>query len=160
HAGPPLRTPEAQGLGTQSFEYALVPHAGGWADEDALVPREATAFEAGLRAVTTGQHAGPLGSHWSAVYVTPAAVQVSAIKHPAAGDGLVVRLHNPLAEEVEAEVILNRPFAAVDVLNLAEDRVRAEETARLARILSTGVRSRLRGGEIQTLRFRDDGANQ
>ena len=160
HAGPPLHTPEAQGLGTHVFEYALVPHAGDWTAEDALVPREAEAFEAPLRAVATSQHDGPLGSHWSAVYVTPAAVQVSAIKRPAEGDGLVVRLHNPLLEEVEAEVILNRPFSSVELLNLAEDRVRPAESARLARILSTGVRSRLRGGEIQTLRFRGEGADE
>src|SRR5262249_12903058 len=30
HAGPPLHTPEAQGLGTHVFEYALVPHPGTW----------------------------------------------------------------------------------------------------------------------------------
>ncbi len=160
HAGPPLRTPEAQGIGTHVFEYALVPHAGDWTGEDALVPREAAAFEASLRAVATAQHAGSLGSRWSAVYVTPAAVQVSAIKRPSDGNGLLVRLFNPLVEEVEAEVILNRPFSSVEVLNLAEDRVRPDESARLARILSTGVRSHLRGGEIQTLRFRGVGADE
>jgi alpha-mannosidase len=156
HAGPPLYTPEAQGLGTHVFEYALVPHSGGWRDEDALVLREAAAFEAGLRAAPVARHAGPLGDHWSAVYVTPASVVVSAVKRPDDGAGLIVRLANPTAEAVEAEVILGRPFSAVEVVNLAEDRVRAEESAQLARILTTGIRTPLREGEIRTLRFRFD----
>jgi mannosylglycerate hydrolase len=160
HAGPPLHTPEAQGIGTHTFEYALAPHSGDWSSEDALVLREASAFEAPLRAVTSLQHDGPLGSRWSAVYVTPTSVQVSAIKHPTEGDGLVVRLHNPLDQEVDAEVILNQPFSAIEVVNLAEDRIRPADTARLARILSTGVRCHLRGGEIQTLRFGGIGASQ
>lgn len=156
HAGPPLHTPEAQGLGTHVFEYALVPHSGGWHDEDALVLREAAAFEAGLRAVPATRHTGPLGERWSAIYVTPASVVVSAVKRPDEGAGLIVRLANLSAEAVEAEVILGQPFSTVDVVNLAEDRVRSEESAQLARILTTGIRTPLRGGEIRTLRFRFD----
>ncbi len=59
----------------------------------------------------------------------------------------------PLAEETLAEVTLASPIATVERVNLAEEPVGEETSAPLARILSTGVRTTLRGGEIQTLRF-------
>ncbi|HEX6819453.1 MAG TPA: glycoside hydrolase family 38 C-terminal domain-containing protein [Ktedonobacterales bacterium] len=152
HAGPALHTPAAQGLGTYVFEYALVPHPGTWRAEDATVLREAQAFEAGLRASVTERHDGPLGSSWSFVHVTPATVSLSAVKHAADADALIVRLHNPLPTPVTSEVILALPFRDVSVVNLNEDE-RPDEARELARILSTGVRTVLRGGEIKTLKF-------
>jgi hypothetical protein len=154
HAGPHLYTPDAQGIGQQTFEYALVPHAGTWESEQAFILREAQAYEAPCRAVVTDPHAGgSLPSAWSFLRVEPATVTVSAVTRSTAGDGLIVRLFNPLAEETLAEVTLSSPIKSVERVNLAEDPVRAETSAPLARILSTGVRTSLRGGEIQTLRF-------
>jgi len=154
HAGPPLATPEAQGLGPHIFEYALVPHPGNWRAEDALVVREAQAFEAPMRAITTSRHAGPLASRWSFVYVTPAPIVVSAVKRAEREDALVVRLYNPLETSLAAEVILALPFSEVVRVDLNEEAMTADSSVELARILSTGVRTRLRGGEIQTLLFR------
>ncbi|HLZ22124.1 MAG TPA: glycoside hydrolase family 38 C-terminal domain-containing protein [Ktedonobacterales bacterium] len=152
HAGPKLHTPDAQGLGTHVFEYALVPHPGTWRAEDAAVAREAQAFEAGLRASVTEQHDGPLGASWSFVHVAPATVTLSAVKRATDSDALIVRLHNPLPAPVTSEVTLALPFRDASVVNLNEDE-RPEETRDLARILSTGVRIELRGGEIKTLKF-------
>lgn len=154
HAGPPLATPEAQGSGMHVFEYALVPHLGDWRAEDALAPREAQAFETALRAVTTSRHAGPLASRWSFVYATPAPVMVSAVKRAEREEALVVRLYNPLETALSAEVILALPFREVLRVDLNEEAMTDDASADLARILSTGVRTRLRGGEIQTLLFR------
>ena len=152
HAGPKQYTPAAQGLGTHTFDYALVPHPGTWHAEDAAVLREAEAFEAELRASVTEPHEGPLGSSWSFVHAAPPTVAVSAIKRAVDDETLIVRLHNPLAEAVACEVILALPFREVSVVNLNEDK-QADETHNLARILSTGVRIDLRGGEIKTLKF-------
>ncbi|HKT38071.1 MAG TPA: hypothetical protein VJR48_06830, partial [Ktedonobacterales bacterium] len=55
---------------------------------------------------------------------------------------------------ITAEVVLALPFFEGAVVALDEQRILAEETSRLARILNTGVESQLRAGEIQTLRFR------
>jgi alpha-mannosidase len=153
HAGPPLHTPEAQGLGTHVFEYALVPHPGTWEAEDAFILQEAHAYEAPLRARAVEQHAGPLAPHWSFAHVTPGTVLISAIKHAEREDALVVRLVNPSSHPTEAELILAVPFRAVAQVNLAEERLDAAVTVQLARILNTGVRTHLRGGEIQTLLF-------
>ncbi len=154
HAGPMIHTPEAQGLGSHSFEYALMPHPGTWEAEDCAVLQEAHAYEAPLRAHATEQHEGTLPPLWSFVHVTPGNVLVSAVKRAEQEDALIVRLVNPSRRPVVAEVILATPFRQAEIVNLAEERAHGGENARLARILSTGVRTHLRGGEIQTLLFR------
>jgi alpha-mannosidase len=153
HAGPPLQTPEAQGIGTHTFEYALVPHAGTWQTDDAFVLQEAQAYEAPLRAAVTTQHGGRLPAAWSFVQVAPASVAVSAIKRADTDDGLILRLYNPLAEHIEATITLAVPFETVELVDLAEQKQRDETATPLARNLSTGVRTTIRGGAIQTLRF-------
>jgi alpha-mannosidase len=154
HAGPMLHTPEAQGIGTYTFQYALVPHAGTWQSEDALVLREAQAFEEPMRACATERHSGQLADLWSFLHVAPASVVVSAVKRAERGDGVVVRLYNPTQDAVSAEVILALPFHEVLAVNLNEDPLANDDPRDLARILSTGVRIGIRGGEIKTLLFR------
>jgi alpha-mannosidase len=153
HAGPMLNTPEGQGIGRHVFEYALVPHLGSWRSEDALALRQAQEFEEPMRAVVTEQHDGPLGDVWSFVHVAPASLVVSAIKHAERGDGLVVRVYNPLPDAVQAEVILARPFTDVSRANLTEEPIGEGDASKLARILSTGVHVEVRGGQIMTLLF-------
>lgn len=154
HAGPMLNTPEGQGIGRHVFEYALVPHGGSWRSEDALALRQAQEFEEPMRAVVTEQHDGPLGANVSFVHVAPASLVVSAIKRSERGDGLVVRVYNPLSEPVRAEVFLARPFTDVSLVNLNEDPIDQGETSQLARILSTGVHVDAQGGQIVSLHFR------
>jgi mannosylglycerate hydrolase len=157
HAGPPLHTPAGQGIGTHVFEYALVPHAGAWEAEDAVVLQEAHAYEAPLRALAQEQRDGDLPGAWSFVHVAPGAVIVSAVKRSERGDGLIVRIVNMVDRDEDAEVILARPFDDVALVTLSEDAAPPTQQRTLARILSTGVRTRLRGGEIQTLLFRLSG---
>jgi alpha-mannosidase len=154
HAGPMLHTPEAQGLGKHVFEYALVPHVGDWQAEEALVPREAAAFESPMRTRVTEQHEGALRDMWSFVHVAPAGVAVSSVKKAEREDALVVRLYNPTGTALGTEVILAKPFREVVRVNLNEDALPNTAGSDLARILSTGVRTHLRAGEIQTLLFR------
>ncbi|HEX6122971.1 MAG TPA: glycoside hydrolase family 38 C-terminal domain-containing protein [Ktedonobacterales bacterium] len=149
HAGPALHTPEAQGLGTHPFEYALVPHAGTWHADDALVLREAQAYEAGLRACIAEEHSGTLPPAWSFVRVSPGSVVLSAVKRAESGAGVVVRIYNPLAEAVAAELTLALPCRAVRAINLNEEALASSEAVLP---LSDGrVRLTLRGGEIRSL---------
>ena len=153
HAGPELHTPEAQGLGTHTFEYALVPHAGDWRTEDAAVMQEAQAFEADMRVIITERHAGTLPRSMSFIHAAPSSLVVSAVKRAEDEDALVVRVHNPLDRHVRGELILAQPIREVRSVNLNEDEV-PDGSEDLARILSTGVRIGLRAGEIKTLLFR------
>jgi mannosylglycerate hydrolase len=154
HAGAKLYTPGAQGLATHVFEYALVPHAGTWTSEDALVLHEAEAFEEPMRALATERHFGQLRDMWSFVHVAPASVAVSAVKRVTGEDGLIVRLYNSTREDTATELILALPFREVVEVNLSEAPVSDAEARDLARILSTGVRTTVRAGEIVTLLFR------
>ncbi|HZC78695.1 MAG TPA: glycosyl hydrolase-related protein, partial [Ktedonobacterales bacterium] len=79
---------------------------------------------------------------------------VSSVKKAEREDALVVRLYNPTGTALSTEVILAMPFHEVVRVNLNEDALPATAVSDLARILSTGVRTRLRAGEIQTLLFR------
>ncbi len=134
-----------------------MPHAGAWDAEDALVLHEAHAYQAPLRAFASEQHSGALPALWSFVHVSPGSVMVSAVKRAERGSGLVVRLVNMSRTSADAEVILALPFDEVARVTLAEDVAPQTEANPLARILSTGVRTRLRGGEIQTLLFQLSG---
>src|SRR6266852_8134688 len=104
HAGPPEHTPEAQCLGHHEFDYALVPHSGDWEAEEALVLREAQAFNTPIRASVTNQHAGQLSSQATLIEVEPRELVVSAIKRSNSGEGLIVRVYNPLSRAVEASL--------------------------------------------------------
>ncbi|MBA4380727.1 MAG: hypothetical protein C0393_08665, partial [Anaerolinea sp.] len=68
HAGPFLPTPGAQMIGKWTFDYSIIPHAVGWdsipptdSRQDGILPYDqAYAFEAPLRAASTGLHDGAL----------------------------------------------------------------------------------------------------
>jgi len=65
------------------------------------------------------QHLGV--SLTSLVNVTPASLLVSAIKQADKGEGLVVRLYNPLSEEVGGEISLGVAFEQAYMANLLEE---------------------------------------
>lgn len=120
HAGPMLPTPEGQMQGRWTFEYALVPHAGTWQDNDALVMREADAFANPVRAVPTSAHTGSLPNTFSLVQLAPSMLQLSAIKRAEDGAGIIVRWYNPGDSEVIAELATLVPCAEVSVVSLNE----------------------------------------
>jgi mannosylglycerate hydrolase len=149
-AGPMEYTPEAQCQGHYEFDYALVPHSGNWEAEEALVLREAQAFNIAVpaRAVVTELHKGQLPSRASLLSVAPAELVVSAIKRSNGEGGVVVRVYNPLAHEVEARIRPGFPFARAYLANLLEERMMDIETTD-----EQTVRINIRGGGIMTLLF-------
>ncbi len=152
HAGPMEYTPEAQCLGYHEFDYALVPHSGDWEADEALVLREAQAFNIPLRAVAAAQHAGQLASRTALIEVEPRELVVSAIKRGNNGQGLIVRVYNPLSHAVEARL---KPGAGITsskafVTNLQEEpREQIFWSGQDDGPLSVGLRSR----EITTILF-------
>ncbi|HVB22580.1 MAG TPA: glycoside hydrolase family 38 C-terminal domain-containing protein [Ktedonobacteraceae bacterium] len=121
HAGPMEHTPEAQCLGTSVCDYALVPHAGDWEAAEALVMREAQAFNTPVRALVTDQHEGRQPSQATLLEVEPRELVVSAIKQSTTGNGLIVRVYNPLSHAVEASIRPAIDYAKAFVTNLAEE---------------------------------------
>ncbi|HIE38592.1 MAG TPA: hypothetical protein EYH30_10900 [Anaerolineales bacterium] len=143
HAGPGLPVEEAQCPGRHTFRYALIPHAGDW--RMALV--EATAFQTDLRAIPTSAHPGPLPPSLSFIRVEPEMLQVSAVKPPEEGEGLILRLWNADDRPVEGSIRLWRPFARAVQIDLAE-----REGDPLAHNADR-VALTIRGREVVTLRF-------
>jgi alpha-mannosidase len=145
HAGPMERTPEAQCLGHHEFDYALVPHSGNWEAEEALVLREAQAFNTPVRVQVSEQHEGQLLSRSTLVEVEPHTLVVSAIKQSETGQGVIVRIYNPLSHAVEATIRPGFACSQAFVTNLNE-----EPTGRPQGVpLQIGLRS----GEILTILF-------
>jgi alpha-mannosidase len=149
HAGPAYETPGAQVPGTWSYDYSIIPHEGHWSQS-----RDAAhAFQAGLRAVQTGIHAGELTASGSFVSTSPGAFVVSAVKETEDGSGWVVRGHNSSSEPITLRVQPLRRFAHAAQVTLAEDEVAALTVARDGSV-SVGVG----GHEIVTVRFSDGSA--
>ena len=142
-AGPPLRTPDAQCPGRHAFEYALIPHAGGWQEAFAEARRFALPMEARPAA---GR--GTLPSQGSLLEVTPSSVRVSAVKFAEDGSGVVVRLYNIDDRPVGARLRFNEPYERVEMATL-DERPLGEAPVRNGR-----VELRLKPGEIVSLLFR------
>jgi alpha-mannosidase len=145
HAGPAVPTPGAQCPGEHTFHYALAPHSGNYL----TASREAQAFNAPMRALRTSLHEGSLPPSASFLQVSPAAVVVSTIKPPEAGEGMILRLYNSAATPVVARIKLLQPFEEVNRVPMSE----AGPTERLAQGTDQ-LDLPLRAREIATLRFR------
>jgi len=144
-AGPQELTPEAQCLGHQEFHYALVPHSGDWEAEEALVLREAQAFNTPIRALVTEQHEGQLSSQSTLIEVEPPALVVSAIKQSEAGNGVIVRVYNPLSHSVQATIQPGLACTQAFVTNLNEELIGQPQ--------GVPLQIDLRSGEIVTVLF-------
>jgi mannosylglycerate hydrolase len=143
HAGPPLATPGAQCPGRHVFEYAIIPHDGGWDRAYA----EAHRFAVPMRARWNRQGAGLLPASASLLGVEGKGLVVTAIKRPEQGDGAVVRLYNTLDRATAGRLRLTEPWQRAQVVDMKEDALGAAE------VTGGSVRLKLRANEIATLRF-------
>jgi alpha-mannosidase len=147
HAGPAVTTPEAQCLGSYTFHYALIPHAGNYL----TAYQEAHAFNSPLRAVTAEAHDGPLPGSASFVEVWPKAVVLSALKHAEEGDGFILRLLNIAQIPVQTQLRFLCGFKEATQVSLREAGVPIP-LARDADQLTVPMRSK----QIVTIRIRND----
>jgi len=101
--------------GEQRFRYALVPHAGSWAD--AAVPRRAWELNVPAIARPEPEHPGELPGAQGFLEVEPAGVVASALKEAEDGDGLVLRLFESVGRPTAARLTFTRfgPEAPVEV---------------------------------------------
>ncbi len=144
-AGPTIATPGAQCLGKHVFEYAVVPHAGGW--EKAMA--EARSFARPLQAVVSSG-SGALPPAGRLVEVKPSGLAVSAIKAAEDGSGAVVRVYNATNRAVRGGVRFGEPHGQVNVVNLNEEPLHQAE------VEDGWVRLRLRRNEVASLLFQAD----
>lgn len=147
HAGPPIFTPGAQCPGKHVFEYALVPHSGGWSGVDlsSIVRR----FMCPWAAYLGSRHGGDLPGEMSLLSLCGSGAVLSAVKKAEGGDVLVVRVHNPQEQpqsvRLEVAAPIERAFLA-----------RLDETPLSPLLVSGGagrreVRLELKPKEVATL---------
>ena len=119
HAGPAYETPGGQVLGKWVYDYALIPHEGGW--EQAY--RQGHAFQTSLRAIETDVHAGELGNVGAFITHSPAEFVVSAVKESEGGNGWLVRGYNISSETLQLNLKPLRHFSVARQINLAEKEI-------------------------------------
>jgi alpha-mannosidase len=119
HAGPGLETPGGQVLGKWQYEYAIIPHQGGW--EDAY--QQAYAFETPLRSIETGLHEGEIQTQGSFISYTPSEFMISAVKDSEDGKGWLVRGYNISSETIQLNLKPLRKFTHAAQVNLAEEKI-------------------------------------
>jgi alpha-mannosidase len=148
-AGPILPTPRAQCIDVFRHRYALIPHEEGWQG----VFLRAREYLAPLRCTMVwGGNPRPVSQ--SLVTVEPVEVVISAIKQPEDGQGLVVRVFNPLPHAVDMTMSLALPFKSGVLATLREEPDPEEHAAVEARFVSPGYfRMKLERKRIQTILF-------
>lgn len=150
NAGPTIATPGAQCPGRHSFRYSVIPHPGGW--ERGFL--QAHAFVTPMHALLVwgGPASAPARSLLS---VRPAEVIVSAVKLPEEGEGVVVRVYNPLPHAADLRLELGLPFETGVLTNLREEPDPGEDVATGARFTQPGrFEMRLGAKRIQTILLR------
>ncbi len=141
HAGPPYETPEAQCPGKHTFQYAVYTYSGSW--EEAGVLRMAQAFIAPPMAISQ-ERTEPIGER-TFLSLDPETVLLSAVKPPEEGEGIVIRIYNPTARYLEAELRVGFPLSGARELKLDESPLRDLP------IRGDILRLPLKGGEIKTI---------
>jgi alpha-mannosidase len=94
--------------GLRRFEYAIVPHAGDW--RAARLLTEAAKAYVPVRAAMTGRGKGDLPAEMSLMTLDNQVLHVTCVKQAEDGDGLIVRLFNPLEEPQPAALTFCRPI--------------------------------------------------
>lgn len=128
HAGPGLPTPDAQCLGSHTFEYTILPHRGSWID--AHIPAEANRYIAPAKCAAIRIFDGHLPPEFSFIAVEPQDLVFSALKKAEADDDLILRFYNPTADAIQARLTLARPLNDVRLVNLGERELDAKPLAR------------------------------
>lgn len=107
------------------FDYALLPHTGGW--------RMAQPWRAGaelnrpLVARALAVQDGPLPSRWGALEISPTNVALSAFKPADQGDAIIVRIYEAAGQAApEVSLRFHLPVASVRSTSLLEEQDGAE----------------------------------
>jgi alpha-mannosidase len=143
-AGPLVPTPGAQMLGRHAFDYALIPHEGGWED---FWP-EAHRFAVPMRARRVEDSSGALPGEGALLALKGPAFVVSALKQAEDREGVVVRLYNVTSGPALGRVRLVEPFHGAEFVNM-EEAFLAE-----APLEDGWVRLEAQPNQVLNLRFR------
>lgn len=118
HAGPFIHTPEAQCLGKNKYEYAIIPFKSDWTKEI----REIYQYITPLSACKTNQWRVMSRSYLS---LEPAELIMTALKRSEKDESIVVRFFNPIEKTVKAVLKVHHSIHKARLLKLDETAIRA-----------------------------------
>ena len=105
-AGPYIKTPDAQCLGTRSFELSIIPHKGYW--DDAHIHRLALEYVIPGIAHEDITHKGELPPEYSLLEVEGELILFSTFKRSVDREGAILRIYNPSSRSIKARIILHK----------------------------------------------------
>jgi alpha-mannosidase len=117
HAGLGMYTPGAQMPGRWTFDYALIPHGGGWQTAFA----EAHRFAREMRAVRVPGGTGEWPREKSLISLTAGAIVLSSLKLGEDDDSVTVRVYNIANEAEAANLKLRETYRGVHEVDLNEE---------------------------------------
>ncbi|MCZ7575218.1 MAG: glycosyl hydrolase-related protein [Ardenticatenaceae bacterium] len=127
-AGPQMPTPDAQCLGRQQVEYAIVPHAGAWLEAQAY--RTVHEYLAPFYGSVTDRHAGTLPETDGLLEIEgDHRLLLSACKKAERSDALILRFWNVASTETEVRIRLRERPSGVRLVNLKEEPLEEEGLA-------------------------------
>jgi alpha-mannosidase len=169
-AGPVVEAPEAQCLGRHRFEYAILPHTGGWREvcptayayvvplllaradtHEGLELREMNITgddPAGVLAIPWRRD-GPLPESQSFLTLDPQDLVLSSVRRTADGMGLVVRGYNLGPGPVTARLAACKPLSSAWRTNLNEERLSPLDV-----LDGSSIELPVRKGEVFTIELR------
>jgi alpha-mannosidase len=122
-AGPLLSTPGSQCLGSHTYHYTIIPHAGTWRSHGAI--HQAHAFVAPLRALQAAPGMrGALSARHSFLSVKPDNLLLSSLKKAEQDDRAVLRFYETNGSRVSAVLHTDGRLNQATVANLGETEVR------------------------------------
>jgi alpha-mannosidase len=140
---PDYYAPLANEHGTHVLKYAVVPHRGDW--HEGGVPGEGHAVNRHFAAFLADRHLGEWGSRRSFVEVSPANVEVSAIKRAEGTDGIIIRAYETDGRNTDVTLRVGFPVSRAWKATMEEKPLEALTVREGVVALS------LRGHEIATV---------
>jgi len=117
-----LATPKAQCLGSQVFEYSIIPHKDSWVDAD--IPALAHSFA--VPPMAFSGYGCISGRKIASIVSTNAKhLVLSSVKKSVSGTSYIIRFWNESAEDIDAELSFGIPPVSAWLVDLAETRLRA-----------------------------------
>lgn len=139
--------PGVQNKGTQTYQYAIAPHAGDW--QAGGVMKMSKDYGAGIRAIQGPAKHGDLPPTASLIDIDPqGVVMLSALAQSEDGKGFVLRLWNTIDREVTVNVGLKLDFKHARLVSMSEDEIDQELNLEQGRVSFA-----LKAAGIATLRL-------
>ncbi len=110
----------AQSLGTNVCHYAILPHAGDWQQGNLYL--EAEHFDLPLETAQAGRGGGEMPKEHSFLKIAPESIALSAMKKCDQRDSLILRLYNPTSEQIDGQIVCDRPLQEAWLTNMNEER--------------------------------------